>query len=402
MSSLRASARPRSWARCTIVGAAAAVAVLLAGCSSSSNSAGNSAAGTATAAAGGSTSSSAPTTTAACMSAANAYLAPYQTIATALPSSYTPLPTPPPKSGSIVHIFGTLPTEIPLEVAQKAAAEAIGWKYTTLNFDGTVADLNVKFDQAVAMKPTMITLSGYPVAAIAKPLAAAKKAGIVVVLADVPDNPTGYPGFSAVVEGGAVYDTVGTLNAYEFMHDSNCQGHVAIFSLAYPILKAGANTFTKTVQAHCPACKVTYNELQAQDLGTPAATSAIITKLQSDTSTKYVYAVIGDVALGLTSALGQAGLRGITVFGADPDASSIAELRNGTNKWWVQYGGAQLNGWAEIDAGLRSLETRKPVPDSAAYPIGVFTKSTLPSGNGLPVVPANYEQDYRALWHVNG
>jgi ribose transport system substrate-binding protein len=362
---------------------------LVAACSSGHSSATGSPGGTATGA------------TSACIRSADAYLAPYQKLATGLPSSYTPLAAKPPVGGSIVHLIGPLPAEIPLSDAQRAAADAIGWKFTALSFNGTVEDLNAKFEQAIAMKPEMITLSGFPLAAIAKPVTDAKKAGIVVVLADVTDQPVGYPGFAAVVEGGAVYDKVGELNAYQFMRESNCQGNVAIFSLPYPILKYGTDAFTKTVQQHCPACRVSSNDLQVQDVGTSAATSAIVTKLQSDPATKYVYSVIGNVATGLAAALRQAGLSGITIFGADPDQDSVTAVRDGSSGWWVQYGG-QLNGWAEIDAGLRAMETHKPVPDSGDYPLGLLTKETTPAGVSLPVIPATYAQDFETLWHVTG
>jgi ABC-type sugar transport system substrate-binding protein len=375
-----------------IIGAVVAGAALVAACSSSGSSADPAADA---AQATGSTSTS------ACVQAADAYLKPYQKLQTSLPAAYTPLASKPVAGGSIVHLIGPLPTEIPLSQAQQAAARTIGWKFTALNFNGTVEDLDAKFEEAVAMKPTMITLSGFPLATIAKPVADAKKAGIVVVLADVADEPAGYPGFAAVVEGGAVYNKVGELNAYEFMHDSNCRGNVAIFSLPYPILTVGTNAFITTVKQHCPACTVSTSELQVTDVGTSAATSAIITKLQSDPATTYVYGVIGNVVTGLTAALRQSGLNGITVFGADPDDNAIAAIRNGTNRWWVQYG-AQLNGWSMIDAGLRAMQTHKPVPDNADYPLGLLTKESTPAGTSLPVVPANYQQDYEALWHVSG
>jgi ABC-type sugar transport system substrate-binding protein len=339
--------------------------------------------------------------TSACMAAADAYLKPYQQLETTLPASYTPLAAKPAAGGSIVHLIGPLPDEIPLSQAQQAAAQAIGWKFTALSFNGTVEDLDAKFEEAVAMKPTMITLSGFPLATIAQPVAAAKKAGIVVVLADVADEPTGYPGFAAVVEGGVVYNKVGELNAYEFMHDSDCRGNVAIFSLPYPILTVGTNAFTETVHQHCPACTVSVSELQDSDVGTAAATSEIVTKLQSDPATTYVYGVIGSVVSGLTAALRQSGLSGITVFGADPDTDAVAAIRDGTNKWWVQYG-LQFNGWSMIDAGLRAMETHKPVPDSGDYPLGLLTKESTPAGTSLPVVPANYQQEFEALWHVSG
>ena len=282
----------RARSRPLIIGVLVAGVALLAACSSSGTSADPPAAAQ--------TAGSASTTS--CMNAADAYLKPYQQLAATLPASYTALAAKPVAGGSIVHLIGPLPTEIPLSQAQQAAAQVIGWKFTALSFNGTVEDLDAKFEAAVAMKPTMITLSGFPLATIAKPVADAKKAGIVVVLADVADEPTGYPGFAAVVEGGSVYDKVGELNAYQFMHDSDCRGNVAIFSLPYPILTVGTNAFTATVQQHCPACKVSTSELQVTDVGTSAATSAIITKLQSDPATTYVYGVIGNVVTGLTAA----------------------------------------------------------------------------------------------------
>ncbi len=68
------------------------------------------------------------------MNAADAYLKPYQQLATTLPASYTPLQTKPPAGGSVVHLIGPLPDEIPLSQAQQAAAQAIGWKFTALSY----------------------------------------------------------------------------------------------------------------------------------------------------------------------------------------------------------------------------------------------------------------------------
>lgn len=382
--------RGRTW---LAVAVATAAAVALAACSSNTGTG-------ASAATGSSLTGGTDAATSACLAAADAYLASYQTLTSALPASYTALPSKPAASGSVVHLVGPLPTELALSNAQGAAVKQLGWKFDVVNFNGSVEDLNAKFEQAVSMKPTMITLSGFPVAAISKSLDDAKKAGVVVVLADISDSPSGYPGFAGVVEGATTYTKVGELNAYQFMKASNCHGSAAIFSLAYPILTVGTDAFTNTVKAHCPACSVSISNLQGKDLGTTAATSAIVTRLQSNPSTKYVYAVIGGVASGLTSALRQAGLNGITVFGADPDENAIAAIKDGTNGWWVQYGG-QLNGWAEIDAGLRAIQTQKPVADNPDYPLGLLTKATTPADVALPVVPASYASDYAALWHVS-
>ena len=52
----------------------------------------------------------------------------------------------------------SIPTDQTSFVAQEAAAKAIGWTAKEISYDGTVADLNAKFEQAISEKPTVITL----------------------------------------------------------------------------------------------------------------------------------------------------------------------------------------------------------------------------------------------------
>jgi ABC-type sugar transport system substrate-binding protein len=81
------------------------------------------------------------------------------------------------------------------------------------------------------------------------------------------------------------------------------------------------------LSSKCPDCKVTYNEIQPKDLGSPAATNAMVSKLQADPSIKYAYTIIGNVAAGLTTALSQANITGVKIFGQVPDENAIKALR---------------------------------------------------------------------------
>jgi len=120
-----------------------------------------------------------------------------------------------------------------------------------------VPDLNAKFAQAITDKPAVITLSGWPVAAIAGPIAAAKKAGIVVALSSILDQPISNPGFAALSNAGPTVATIGTLEANWFMADSKCAGSAALFSLPFPIVAYAVKVFADVVRVKCPGCTVT-------------------------------------------------------------------------------------------------------------------------------------------------
>ena len=372
----------------------AAIAVTLMACSSGTSGTSSSGAAGATSAAG----ATGAATTSSCMTAANNFLQPWDALPTALSSDYTPLSAKPPPGGTVIKLVnGKIPSDNESYQQQALAAQAIGWTAKEIIFDGTVADLNAKFEQAISDKPTAITVAGWPPAALARPLADAKAAGIVVGLSSVSDLATSYPGYASNTNGAATAKEIGQLNAYMFMRDSGCKGSVAIFNLPFPILKVATDEFQATVQAHCPDCKVSYNEVQSSDIGTPALPSAAVSKLQSSPSTKYVYAIIGNVADGLAPALAQAGISGVKIFGQVPDATSIAALRDGTNAWWIDQN-SLIDGWTELDGVLRVMQSKKDVNDAGGYPLAILTRQNVPGGTGIPVEPANYQDEFKKLW----
>jgi ABC-type sugar transport system substrate-binding protein len=390
--------RSRGW---QLAGALAGAA-LLAGCSSSSGS--SSAAGpTGSATASAGTGGANGATSSACMTAANTYLKPFDTLPTKLDAAtYPPLASAPPRGLTVVKIVGPIPTDQQSFEAQAVAAKAIGWTAKEVTYDGSVQGLNTAFTQAIAEKPAMITYAGAAVADIQAPLAAAKQAGIVVSLSSTIDPPTSYPGYAANSNGLVPTQQIGQIEAYEFMRASNCQGNVAVFNLqGLPILKTGVDAFQDTVAKHCPGCTVTINNVAVTDIGTPALTSAVVSKLQSSPQTKYVLTVIGNVADGLSTALTQAGISGIQIFGADPDDNSLAALRNGTNAFWVNQSPIS-NAWTELDAGLRAMQTKSTVTVAGNYPLSVLTPKNVPSGTGLPVFPSTYQQQFEQIWRVAG
>lgn len=386
--------RRRVTRRAVVAAGNVAALVALAACSSSGSG------GAAPGATGSSVSSSIGSTNAAasCLGAANDFLKPYDTLPTSLPAALTPLAQTPMKGGSIVDVVGPVPSEQTIADAEKEAAGKLGWTAQSVHDDGSVEDVNAKLEQAIAMHPTIITVSGYPVAALTEPLEAAKKAGIVVVMGAQTDTPTGYPGFAAATGGKSAYETMGRIDAFEFMRASNCTGSVDIMSLGnYPVVAAGDSSFKATVSQYCPACEITSTSIQAKDIGTAAATGAVVSSLQANPGVSYIRVDIGSMATGLSAAMAQVG-RKVTIFGDVPDAAAIAALRNKTNAWWVNFGSG-LFAYALFDAGLRATESKGPVTDNGSFPLAVLSPGNVPAGT-LPTVPSNYPDLFAKLWGV--
>jgi ABC-type sugar transport system substrate-binding protein len=299
----------------------------------------------------------------------------------------------------IVDVIGPVPSEQTIADAEKDAANRLGWTARSVHDDGSVEDVNAKVEQAIAMHPTIITVSGYPVAALTKPLADAKAAGVVVVMGAQTDTPTGYPGFAATTGGKSAYEMMGRIDAFEFMRTSKCAGAVEVLSLAnYPVVASGDSAFKSSVGQYCPQCKITSTSIQAKDIGTAAATGAVVSSLQARPDVDYLRVDIGSMATGLSVALNQAGRNNVTIFGDVPDPAAISALRAHTNAWWVNFGSG-LFAYALFDAGLRALGTKQPVVDNGSFPLAVLTAQNVPS-EALPIVPANYPDLFAKLWGV--
>src|SRR5206468_2205189 len=134
-----------------------------------------------------------------CAKAAADFLKPYDQLPTKLPTAdYPALTTKPAAGGSVIKIVnGTIPADGNSADAQAEAAQAVGWTAKKIVFNGTVEDLNAKWEQAISEKPTAITGSGFPAAALQQPLADAKAAGVIASLSSVTDQANSFPGFAS-------------------------------------------------------------------------------------------------------------------------------------------------------------------------------------------------------------
>ncbi|GAB7007508.1 hypothetical protein JCM18899A_49830 [Nocardioides sp. AN3] len=386
--------KPRGAARWLALAATATTGtLLLSGCGSGSD-------------ANSSGSETKPTSSAAkaCVDKADAFLADWEKFPTALPASpparYTKLDKAPPAGKTLVYIRQNFPATASTFKGVEEGAKALGWTAKSVVYDNTVPDFLAKLDTVIAQKPDFVSWSGLPAAVAQKQIDAAKAAGINVVINSTTDTPVSSPGLAGVGNATETAKLIADIHANKMLADSGCKGNTVVFSLDYPIIDVSDNEYQSVVRQNCPDCKVSVVKIQPQDIGTPKATQQMVSKLQADTSTKYAYTVIGDIAGGLAQALKTAGLDDVKIFGQVPNDNSIADLRAGTNAWWVLQS-SYVNGLDTDDMAARIAATGALQKDTGGYPLALLTKENVPDGEGVPTVPSNIAELYKGLWNVS-
>lgn len=372
-----------------LVGVSAIAA--LAACSSTKKAASSTAGGTGSSAEAGQ-----------CAAAAAKYMQAYAQPPTTLGSEFTPLSKAPEAGGTVVKIYNA---EIPKDVAgfeaTKQAVAAVGWKVVGISFNGTLPDFTDKFNQAISEKPDAIMTAGQEPTSIPGPMAEAKKAGILVQMNSTVAEPTSVPGFGAEVLGVQAQQLNGEIAAEWAMADSGCKAHVLVVNLAgFPILKATTDNLQSVLKQSCADCTTTYAEIQSKELGTAQATGSIVGALQSDPSLKYVFLNNGGLAKGLTTAITQANITGLKIFGSGPDAAAIASLQNKTNAMWTGQSSVVL-AWAAFDSVLRALDAGKPVIEKQVPGTSVYTPDNVAGITATPDYPTNYQALFKQIWNPN-
>jgi ABC-type sugar transport system substrate-binding protein len=334
-----------------------------------------------------------------CTQAAEAYMKPLETLPTTLPEGYTPLSAKP-AAGKVVYVgIGTIPEEIQISDAVADAAKSVGWTSSFLSEDGSIEDFARKVDDAINSGADAIVWTGYPPSAIQPQMDEAKAKGVIVAAGAQNEEPTDAAGFAGATLALPVWTTNGKTMANWVMADSQCSGSAAFFMLPYPNYKEASESFLSAMKEGCPECKATASEIQVADIGSPAATQAIISTLQSDPSIKYVGVSTGSIAAGLTPALQQAGIEGVKIFGISPDEAAFKALGDGSNAMWIGQTSEAL-GWEEFDAVMRVIDTGKPSTDLPAI-APVLTPDNVDPSGGIQTFPADFKDQFTALWQGN-
>jgi ABC-type sugar transport system substrate-binding protein len=333
-----------------------------------------------------------------CMDNANEYFDDRGQLPDSLPAELTPLSKSPAKGLTITRLFpGSVPTSAALSQKIVDIAPEIGWTGKALSYDGSVEDVNRKALAAIEDSDIVI-VDGLPTAALQGPIKAAKEKGVLLMLGSITEAPQSIPGFGATPLGGDLYVKMGELAAYAFMQATNCQGKTAAFGLPVEAMQTLADSMGDVLQQECEDCAYSYSDIPFSDIGSPAATNAVVSKLQSDPSINFAFFTIGDLAVGIEPALKQAGIDA-KIGGAIPVPSNLAALKKGENSFWLGVPQG-MTAWINFDTALRAMDSGQPTVGDH-YPVPVFTPDNIESTDPIPVYPKDYEEQFKALWKIS-
>jgi ribose transport system substrate-binding protein len=315
----------------------------------------------------------------------------------------TPLSKAPDEGKYVISIETPQPISSAKNDAIQQAADVLGWRYQRVLM-GTDAEAAPKaMDQAIALKPDAIHISGTPLTMLSKQIASAEAAGIPVVADSIAGAPV--PGvISTALDGDAQVQEWGKMVASQVVADSNGEANVAIFSITdYSILNVFTDAFTAQLESQCPDCKVQLVNQQVTDLGTKTPQSVVST-LQRDPTINYAVFSFGDLVLGVDAALRGASLQDqVTFAGQTPTPDNLQSLKDGDNSVWVGFP-VQILGWRVLDTLARQFNGDDiAAADAAFMPTQLLNKDNIESAvldedTGYYVGVADYQDQFKTLW----
>jgi ribose transport system substrate-binding protein len=389
----------RGWTylRAALAPALVTAALLLAGCGSSSS-------GSSSSSGGSSSSSSASTSggssrTTASLAAAQALANEAEATPTKIPQT-TPLPHKPPAGKLFVGLDPGIPAAVEIADAQRAAAEAAGWRFKDLIYDAAnPASIVADFQQALQLQPAAVGIGAIPTEDFASVLPAYKKAGVPIVEGnEAPFTPT-----STIIgnpAGGGPEAAAGRQLADWFIANSHGHGK-ALFEqvTAFTVYQAFNGGFEAELKKRCSGCSYQSFDVSASDLNSNQTVSLAVSKLRTSPGVKYLFFDNGSYADGIQPALKTAGFSDVAVGGRSIDQQGAAALRAGENGAWT---GTNYNwiGYTFVDVALRHIEG-VPIPAADSDAVGqLITPQNIKKVTVPYVAPTDALDQFKTLWKV--
>jgi ribose transport system substrate-binding protein len=287
--------------------------------------------------------------------------------------------------------------------ALKAAAKKVGMKVQVCNGEGTPSSIAACVTQGTQAKAAAIIADAIPYVLDANGFAAARKAGIPVVIGNnnpdkgVTQNKTlryvGNGAGSAMEEALAKWVIVNSKGKADILINEDTDG-------PSPIAFEAAGQ--KVYKSSCPGCKVTINKVSSANFSLVASsTSAALLK---DPNTTYVESQY-EQFLQATQGGVQSTSRQVTYLDGAAQLSSVKAVAAGTVAAAAGQASA-YEGWVFLDAALR-MKLGDKVPNYT-IPIRLFTKATVTKADqtekaqdsGAWFGPTNFTTKFEKLWGV--
>jgi ribose transport system substrate-binding protein len=329
-------------------------------------------------------------------------------------AAYAPFLEPPSSLNQTVPLTGKVETDktyvflqcelpqcVEIGVGAIEAAKAIGWK--TKIIDWSTADLQTMLtamDEALALNPVAVTLTGIPQELWADKIPAYEAADAMIIPIAVANLE-----LSDTVPMGAAmssdYEADGALIGNWFIADSNAEGKALVVDLpAYPVLTAHGIGFKDTVEAGCTKCTISSLDITVPQLANGEYVPSIISALQKDPSIKYVITTNGAFIDGLSAALDAAGMSGVKIAGGSATTNNLTALDTGTEHAWAGEA-IRMNGWIAIDIAARKLLGMEIEDSGGGRSQQLFIKGNVGTPTSSLDKPDDFREQFMALWGVS-
>lgn len=273
------------------------------------------------------------------------------------------------------------------------AAKILGWTTTTINTDGSPAQVTNAMESAIRSGTDGIVLPAANAAELAKPLADMKAKGIQFVTCCSTDPAGTYLFNTGTPQQNA---QIGTTMAAQVVKDSGGKAKALFVNLpAFTILASVGVNFKSEMKTLCPSCSVDEIDIPLTSVGKDAP-DRIVSYLRGHPDVNYVFLVEGALAPGVKAALTAAGLASkVKLLEQGGDPTSNQELKAGQP--WLAATPSAVYGYdySMVDALARHFAGVPVLPTPPEF--WLMTSSAVPpeaiSGPAFPLVP-----DYKAQW----
>jgi len=314
----------------------------------------------------------------------------------------TPVGKPIPKNKTVAALFCSIPSCTILNTYAQQAADALGWKLVKIDIGLTPESVKAGWDQAVKLHPDAIVSAGFPPALYPSELKTLASEHVPVIEGSIAENVQPGGGLTAVYDGNEANVGAGKLQAEWAINKWGTKANTLSVGVpTFPTITTVVDSFQKEYKSLCPTCKLGTISVSASDIGTPTVASAITAYLQQHPGVNVVESSDSDVAIGLPSALKNAGQNpDIILLDTSPTVSSYiasGQVAVTTGVDWPTII------WQMFDTFARIFTGQSTAPDiSAGQPQWLISKDNIPSTTSYFPLVADYQSQFKKLWGVGG
>ena len=316
----------------------------------------------------------------------------------------TPLSATPEAGKTLIWIECPTPGCVLVGNGITDAAAHLGWTVDRIGHDLTPEGTAGAMAQAVAQNPDAVLISGSVNAFYEDSLAELNERGVPVIDSSSVNEVGGADnGIYGMVQGIPQTTAYGQILASWIVADSGGNASVLVFNVPdVPVLTGFSAGIGEVIAETCANCTVEIVDVSFADLLGGNVPGLVVSALQANPDAGYVACGFGDLCIGVTGAIAEAGLADrVKLTGALPNAGNFGAIAAGEEAAFVAAPEYMI-GWRKVDI-LAAFFAGDDLGEAqtALLPMQVITPETtgiVRDGAGNYIGVADYEAQFLARW----